>query len=307
MPNFAEAFTYIYQYFDNIGFLILASVGLILIFGMMGVINMAHGELMMIGAYITAFAYHAGVPAPIAILLAGVGAGLVGIVLERLIVRHFYNQLLSSLVVTWGLSLMLSQGFLLVFGPSVLNVPTPFGGFSVGNLSFGIYRLVLFAVSLALVALVWALFSFTAFGVHARATMESPEMAEALGIETRRIYSLTFGLGAALGGIAGGMFALTAAISPFFGINYTPLAFITVVIGGSANVITGLVWSALYLAGVQTAATNIFNQYFGYVLMMGAAFIILLVLPSGISEYFERRKMRALKGRALALDQVVNA
>jgi branched-subunit amino acid ABC-type transport system permease component len=149
MPNFAEAFTYIYQYFDNIGFLILASVGLILIFGMMGVINMAHGELMMIGAYITAFAYHAGVPAPIAILLAGVGAGLVGIVLERLIVRHFYNQLLSSLVVTWGLSLMLSQGFLLVFGPSVLNVPTPFGGFSVGNLSFGIYRLVLFAVSLA--------------------------------------------------------------------------------------------------------------------------------------------------------------
>jgi branched-chain amino acid transport system permease protein len=103
------------------------------------------------------------------------------------------------------------------------------------------------------------------------------------------------------------MFALTAAISPFFGINYTPLAFITVVIGGSANVITGLVWSALYLAGVQTAATNIFNQYFGYVLMMGAAFIILLVLPSGISEYFERRKMRALKGRALALDQVDNA
>ena len=75
MPNFADAFTYIYQYFDNIGFLILASVGLILIFGMMGVINMAHGELMMIGAYITAFAYHAGVPAPIAILLAGVGAG----------------------------------------------------------------------------------------------------------------------------------------------------------------------------------------------------------------------------------------
>ena len=71
MPNFADAFTYIYQYFDNIGFLILASVGLILIFGMMGVINMAHGELMMIGAYITAFAYHAGVPAPIAILLAG--------------------------------------------------------------------------------------------------------------------------------------------------------------------------------------------------------------------------------------------
>lgn len=307
MPNFADLFSYVYQYFDNIGFLILASLGLILIFGMMGVINMAHGELMMIGAYITAYAYHAGVPTPIAILLAGVGAGITGIVLERLIIRHFYKQLLSSLVVTWGLSLMFSQGFLLIFGPSVLNVPTPFGGFAVGNLSFGVYRLVLFAASLALVGLVWALFKYTRFGIYARATMENAEMAEALGIKIEWIYSATFGLGAALGGIAGGMFALTAAISPFFGIEYTPLAFITVVIGGSANVITGLLSSALYLAGVQTAATNIFNQYFGYVLMMGAAFVILLMMPTGISGYLERRKVRMLKGRELILDSAKDA
>jgi urea transport system permease protein len=307
MLTFAELFSYIYQYFDNIGFLILASAGLILIFGMMGVINMAHGELMMIGAYITAFTYHAGAPAPLAILLAGIGAGIFGIILERLIICHFYNQLLSSLVVTWGLSLMISQGFLLIFGPSVLNVPTPFGGFAVGDLSFGVYRLVLFAVSLGLVAAVWALFAFTAFGAHARATMENPEMAEALGIETRKIYSLTFGLGAALGGVAGGMFALTAAISPFFGNEYTPLAFITVVIGGSANIISGLIASALYLAGVQTVATNVFNQYFGYVLMMGAAFIILLMMPRGFSEYFERSKVRRLKWHELALDRAEDA
>ena len=307
MANFADLFSYVYQYFDNIGFLILASLGLILIFGMMGVINMAHGELMMIGAYITAYAYHSGLPIPVAILLAGVGAGITGMVLERLIIRHFYKQLLSSLVVTWGLSLMFSQGFLLIFGPSVLNVPTPFGGFAVGNLSFGVYRLVLFATALGLVGLVWALFKYTRFGIYARATMENAEMAEALGIKTARIYSATFGLGAALGGIAGGMFALTAAISPFFGFEYTPLAFITVVIGGSANVITGLLSSALYLAGVQTAATNIFNQYLGYVLMMGAAFVILLMMPTGISEYLERRKIRMLKGRELVLDNADDA
>jgi branched-subunit amino acid ABC-type transport system permease component len=307
MASFADLFSYVYQYFDNIGFLILASLGLILIFGMMGVINMAHGELMMIGAYITAFTYHAGVPEPIAILMAGVGAGLTGVILERLIIRHFYKRLLSSLVVTWGLSLILSQGFLIIFGPSVLNVPTPFGGFAIGNLSFGVYRLVLFAVSLGLVGLVWALFKYTRFGICARATMENAEMAEALGIKTARIYSATFGLGAALGGVAGGMFALTAAISPFFGIEYTPLAFITVVIGGSANVVTGLVSSALYLAGVQTAATNIFNQYLGYVLMMGAAFVILLMMPTGISGYLERRKMRMLKGREQVLDSTSDA
>ena len=98
-----------------------------------------------------------------------------------------------------------------------------------------------------------------------------------------------------MGGIAGGMFSLTATISPFFGINYTPLAFITVVTGGSANAITGLISSALSLAGIQTGINNVVNVYIGYVAMIGAAFVILLILPKGISEYLERRKIRARK------------
>jgi branched-subunit amino acid ABC-type transport system permease component len=292
MEELALTFGYFYQYLDNIGFLILAASGLIIIFGMMGVINMAHGELMMIGAYITASAYYAGVPAPLAILLAGVGSGIGGIIMERLVIRFFYKQLLSSLVVTWGISLMLSQGFLLIFGPSILNMPTPFGNFPIDEQTFGIYRLVLFGVSVAMIAGVWAVFTFTRFGTHARATMENPEMADALGVNTRNVYALTFGLGSAMGGIAGGMFAMTATISPFFGINYTPLAFITVVVGGGANVITGLLASVLALAGVQTAVNNLVNVYVGYLGMMGTALVILLVLPRGISEYLERRKIR---------------
>ena len=295
METFAAIFDVVYQLFDNIGFLILAASGLVIIFGMMGVINMAHGELMMIGAYITAFSYHAGIPAPIAIVFAGIGAGLVGILLERLVIRHFYKQLLSSLVVTWGISLILSQGFLLIFGPSILNVPTPFGNFPIGEQTFGTYRLVLFAVAIGMIAMVWAIFSFTKFGTRARATMENPDMANALGVNTSNIYALTFGLGCAMGGIAGGMFSLTATISPFFGINYTPLAFITVVTGGSANAITGLISSALSLAGIQTGINNIVNVYIGYVAMIGAAFVILLILPKGISDYLERRKIRARK------------
>ena len=293
MDAAAGVFSYAYQYFDNIGFLILSASGLIIIFGMMGIINMAHGELMMIGAYITAFSYHAGVPAPLAVIFAGIGAGVAGMILERLVIRHFYKQLLSSLVVTWGLSLMISQGFLLIFGPSTLNVPTPFGNFPVAEQTFGIYRLVLFGSALAIVATVWALFAFTKFGTHARATMENPDMADALGVNTRNIYVLTFGIGAAMGGIAGGMFAMTATISPFFGINYTPLAFITVVVGGGANVITGLLSSVMALAGVQTAVNNLVNVYVGYIAMMGAALFILLLLPRGISEYLERRKISA--------------
>jgi branched-subunit amino acid ABC-type transport system permease component len=287
--------SYLYQYLDNAAFLILAAVGLILIYGMMGVINMAHGELMMIGAYVATLSFHAGAPIPVAVVLAGVSAGLAGVVIERLIVRHFYNQLLSSLVVTWGLSLIMSQGVLLLFGPSTMNMPTPLGSFSVGGFSFGVYRMVLFAVAVALIVGIWALFRFTSFGIKAHATMENPRMADALGIDTRRVYTITFGLGSALGGIAGGMFAMTAAISPFFGQSYTPMAFITVVLGGGANAVLGLAYAATYLAGVQTLTSNLFNQYIGYVSIMAAAFVALLVMPSGISDFVERRRTRAMQ------------
>ncbi|MEO5863193.1 MAG: branched-chain amino acid ABC transporter permease [Burkholderiales bacterium] len=288
-------FSFVYQYFDNIGFLILAAVGLIVIFGMMGVINMAHGELMMIGAYITAYLYNAGIPSPIAILFAGAGAAIAGVILERFIIRHFYNQLLSSMVVTWGISIMLSQGFLVIFGPSTLNIPTPFGSFPMGELTFGVYRMVLFGVAIGLVLLVWLMFRYTKFGVLARATMENADMAESLGISTKVVYAVTFGFGAFLGGVAGGMFALTATISPFFGANYTPLAFITIVVGGAANPIAGLITSVLTLAGVQTIVNNFFNVYIGYVGMFAAAIVILIVLPRGISDYLERRKLRTFR------------
>lgn len=295
MEIVGQLVSYLYQYFDNASFLLLAAVGLILIYGMMGVINMAHGELMMIGAYVATYAFYAGVPIPLAVLLAGCASGIVGMILERLIVRHFYNQLLSSLVVTWGISMILSQGVLLALGPSTMNMPTPLGSFSVGDFNFGTYRMVMFAVSIALVVALWLLFKLTAFGNKAQAVLENPRMADALGIDSRRIYTLTFGLGSALGGVAGGMLAMTAAISPFFGQSYTPMAFIMVVIGGGANAVLGLVYAGFYLAGVQTIASNLFNQYIGYVSIMAAAFVALLIMPSGISDYVERRRKRAIQ------------
>src|SRR5215467_1347858 len=106
MDIIGQVVSYTYQYFDNIAFLLLAGVGLILIYSMMGVINMAHGELMMVGAYTAVSAFHAGAPVIVAVLLAGLGAGLAGILMEQLVIRHFYNRLLSSLVVTWGISLI---------------------------------------------------------------------------------------------------------------------------------------------------------------------------------------------------------
>lgn len=321
MDIFTQAFGFAFQYLDSVAFLILSAVGLSIIFGMMGIINMAHGELMMIGAYITAFCMYAGMPAPIAIAMAGLGAAAVGMVLERLIIRHFYKQILSSLVVTWGLSMILSQLFLIVFGPTMPSLPTPFSdikiliggdiGFAVvgaegfarlieergrlplGVESFGLYRMVMFVSAVLIVLGVWLILRRTEFGGQARATMDNPTMANALGISTARIYAYTFGLGSALAGIAGGLFALTSAITPYFGAAYTARAFITVVVGGAAGVINGLVASVLALGGVQTILSSLFSVYMGFVGIIAAAFIILLFMPTGISGYIEKLKARS--------------
>lgn len=295
MDLFSAGFSLVYQYADSIALLSLSALGLIVIFGMMGVINMAHGELMMIGAYCTSASYYSGVPMFAAIVVGAIGAGVAGIILERLVIRRFYGQLLSSLVATWGLSLLIAQGFLLVVGPSIRSLPTPFGSFVLGGFSYSYYRLAMLGVSAVLILGLWALFKFTRFGIDARATMENPEMARGLGVRTNRIYMLTFGLGAMLAGLAGALFALTAPVEPTFGRSYTPVAFITVVVGGGADIIGGLLASALSLAAVKTAFTSQFNILLGHVAMLVAAFVIIRLLPNGISDYIERLRVRTIR------------
>lgn len=293
MDAFTAISSFLYQYADIVSILILSAVGLIIIFGMMGIINMAHGEMMMIGAYVTSFSYYAGVPTPLAVLLGGLAAALVGMILERLVVRRFYGQLLSSLVVTWGVSLILSQGALLAFGSLVRSVPTPFGSFAVGELSFSVYRVFLFLAGVAILLAVWALFRFTRFGLEARATMQDATMAHALGIDTARIYARVFGLGTGLAGLAGGLLALTSTIGPYYGQAYTTQAFITVVVGGGAELVSGLLASALSLGAVRTIATNQFNILLGQMAMLVFAFVVIRLMPDGISGWIARRRLRS--------------
>jgi branched-subunit amino acid ABC-type transport system permease component len=292
----SEGFSLFYQYADSLSLLMLSAVGLMIIFGMMGVINMAHGELMFIGAYTTSVVFYAGAPLFVAIPAGALAAGTFGVVLERLIIRRFYGQLLSSLVVTWGLSLLLGQSFLLVIGPSIRGLPTPFGSFSVGGFTYSYYRLFMFAVAFILVCGVWAVLKYTKFGVEARATMENPQMARALGINVDRIYMLTFALGAALAGIAGSLFALQSPIEPTFGRNYTPIAFITVVVGGSADILSGLVASTLSLSAIRTIFTSQFNILIGHVSMLVAAFVFIRFVPNGMSELLETIRARRNRG-----------
>ena len=135
----------LYQLGTNGAFLLLSALGLIVILGMMNIINLAHGELMMLGAYTATIVVHRGVPFPLAVSLAFFAVALFGAVLERLIVRRFYGRELGALVVTWGISLILSQGTLLLLGPFMPSIQIPGGSVAVGQYSFSVYWLILIA------------------------------------------------------------------------------------------------------------------------------------------------------------------
>jgi branched-subunit amino acid ABC-type transport system permease component len=289
MDSFAVVISILYQFATNGAFLLLSALGLIVILGMMNIINLAHGELMMMGAYTASIAWHHDVPFWLCAILAFVVVGVFGALLERTIIRRFYGRELGALVVTWGISLILSQGALMVFGPFLPAIPIPGGSVGVGQYSFSVYWLAVIALSCALVGGLWALYNYTTFGLQARATMQNANMARALGVNTERIYMLTFSLGAGLAGFSGALFAPTVSIAPFMGQQFVAPAFITVVVGGAANVITGAVGSSVLLSLVKTPIGFEFGAFVGTVALLLAALVIIRLMPDGISAVIQRR------------------
>jgi urea ABC transporter permease protein UrtB len=283
----------LYQYIDTVAFLLLAALGLMIILGVVNVINLAHGELIMMGAYITTLAYnHAHLPLPVCMVLSGIGVGIFGMLLERFIIRRFYDDKLGALVATWGVSLILSQGTLLVFGPSMQSVPLPAWTFSYGDYSFGGYRLVLFVMAVAAVLITLWIFSYTRLGVRTRATMQNASMARALGVDTRRIYLLTFGAGSALAGLTGALYAPTTTIVPLMGNQFVDVAFITVVIGGGSNPIIGALTSAALLSLIATPLASTLGTFSGRIGLLVTALVVIRFLPRGISGYLQDIRYR---------------
>ena len=288
MEDLSVVVSILYQFGTNATFLLLCALGLIVILGMMNIINLAHGELMMMGAYTASLAYQAGFPFPIAVVISFLVVGVFGAVLERLVVRRFYGRELGALVVTWGISLLLSQGTFLVLGPFLPSIPIPGGAIDVGQYSLSVYWLILIAVSVgAVLGLAW-LYNRTEFGLHARATMQNAEMARALGVNTDRVYMLTFSLGAGLAGFSGALLAPTASIMPFMGQQFVAPAFITVVVGGASNVIAGAVGSSVLLSLVRTPVGFYLGAFLGLVALLLAALVIIRLMPNGVSAYFQR-------------------
>ena len=266
--------------------LIIISAGLAVIFGMMKVINLAHGEFMMLGAYSVIGAIKLGINLWVAMLLvAPVAVGLIGVVLERLIIRRLYGRMVDTMLATWGLSLLLVGIVTSIAGNTTSGVSAPLGSFSVGAYSVSGYTLVIIAVAVVLaLAIRWVLLR-TPWGLIARGTMQKPDMANALGISPSRVYSVTFAVGAALSGLAGGLLAPLTGVVPTMGAAFVAKAFITV-IGGGPAILAGLVGASALFGAINQLATFVTTPVFGEVALLVAAIVMLRLLPQGMTGRF---------------------
>ncbi len=281
--------------------LLLAAIGLAITFGVMGVINMAHGEMVMLGAY-TTFVVQQLIRdhAPwlfdsslfIAVPLAFLVAGAVGVLIERGVIRFLYGRPLETLLATWGISLILQQTVRTIFGPTNKQVGNPSwmsGAFELGNLTITYNRLWIVVFSLAVFAALMIVLRKTPFGLQMRAVTQNRPMASAMGIRTPWIDALTFGLGSGIAGMAGVALSQIDNVSPNLGQGYIIDSFMVVVFGGVGNL-----WGTLVGAFTLGIANKFLEPYAGAVLgkILVLVFIILFIQK-------RPRGLFALKGRAV--------
>ncbi|QMU60473.1 MAG: urea ABC transporter permease subunit UrtB [Gammaproteobacteria bacterium] len=262
----------------------IAALGLTIIYGAMGVINMAHGEFIMLGAYTTyVFQQFLGVPFLLCLPIAFIVLALIGWAIERGIIRTLYQRPLDTLLATWGLSLILIQGIRLIFGgqPKYVAVPK-FLDFQIEANFIHLSGVRLFIIIFAILigAATWFLLYKTTLGVRVRAVMQDKEMAASFGIDANKIYSITFAYGAGLAGVAGALFGALKTLFPDMGSGYIVEAFLVVVVGG-----IGLVGS-MFSSGILGELSSIFsyftNETFARFILFTLIVVFLRFRPQGL-------------------------
>jgi branched-subunit amino acid ABC-type transport system permease component len=268
--------------------LALMSVGLAIIFGMMKVINLAHGEFLMLGGYAAIEANRFGLSIWVAMLIvAPIVVGAIGIIVERTIIRWLYGRMIDTMLATWGLSLFLVGLTTAIFGNTTVGLSAPLGSFEIGQYRTSAYTLFVIGVAIVVLGGVLAVLRFTKLGLIARGTMQNANMAAALGVNPSRVYSVTFGIGAALTGLAGAVIAPVSGTFPTIGAAYVAKCFITV-IGGGASVVMGTTAASTLFGAVNQLATYVTTPVFGEVALLAAAIVLIRALPQGITGRFFR-------------------
>jgi branched-chain amino acid transport system permease protein len=276
------------------GVLLIVSLGLSIIYGVLGVMNLAHGELMTIGAYATALAVNAGLPLILGIVLATALVALLGLLLDRAIMRRLYGRPTDAIVVTFGVSLVVIQALLLIFGSATSSrIPSPGGELTIAGQSVPAYRLMVTLVGIVAAYGLYLLFQKTRLGTNIRAVSKDEDMAGCFGVDTRATFTLAFVLGAALAGLAGGLVAPTVSLVPGLGQGFVVYAFVIVVVSGE-RVFQGTLLAAAVYAIIDAVVSYRFGSFYGVLSLLGVTLVLIRILPGGFSSVLRRTRLGAV-------------
>lgn len=283
----ASAGLWIAQLFDAVSaalFLVVIALGLFIIFGIMRVINMAHGELFMLGAYSVWWIESHNVSFWVGLLAAPIVVGALGLLIERVIVRPLYARGdLSTLLATAGLSIFFQQIVAMIFGPSPQSVTPPLGGhITVLGQAYLDYQIVAVGIAVLVIAAVFGLIGTTSFGVRVRATMEDPLMARVFGINTSRMNAMAFTLGAALAGLGGALMAPFIGVTPTMGLDVVVRSFLVVILGGAGSILGPILGGAV-VGGGNSLLTAALNGTVAQIAILLLVMVLVIIRPQGIS------------------------
>jgi len=263
--------------------LALAAFGLAIIYGLVGVINLGHGAMLTLGAYFTWYCINLGIPFFLAIIFAALAVGLVGLIFEHLVIRHFYNQPFETLLLTWGFFLISTEVVKIVFGTSFRNVPSPFPfAIDIGIYELPAYRTFVAGVAVLLLLGTAYVFLKTPIGIIIRAMIQNREMASLLGLNISAAYKLVFTFGSAIAGLAGGLIAPMLSIDPYIGNVFLVRSFFVVIVGGIGQLLGGTLLGSFFIGGTETILALFSSQVVAQVAVFFIAIIILRFRPQGL-------------------------
>ena len=268
--------------------LLIATIGLAVVFGLMGVINLAHGEFLMIGAYTALTATQAGVPYILSIPIAVAVTMAIGALVEVLIINRLYGRIFDTMLATWGISIVFYQLAVLIFGTVTPGIGMPQYSIRIGEYSLAGYPLLMIAVAAAMAFTVYFLMTRTVYGMKARASIQQPEMAQAIGIEASRVNTLTFAIGCGLAGFAGAVLLPIVPATPSMGFAFVIKAFLTVVVAGPVT-LTGSILTAVGLGGGASITASFLTSVAGDVFFFLITALLLWLFPLGISANWRRK------------------
>lgn len=265
--------------------LLMVSLGLAIIYGTMGVINLAHGDFLMLGAYSVWFLQsHFGIGLLPCLALAFLIVGVVGWVVERTLIRHLYRRPLDTILATWGIGIILQQAVRLSAGAELRYVKMPdylVHPLRIGGIDVSMYRLLIFGVTALLLFVTWLLIFRTSFGMRLRAVTQNAEIARCFGIDHDRIYALTFAYGAGLAGLAGALVAPIKSVTPDMGTNFVVDAFLVVVLGGVQSLF-GTVASAGILGELSGGLAYLSNDTLARAMVFFLVVLMIRFRPQGL-------------------------